>query len=85
MHYFDLRTQFLRVLLNADSEVLTRKSAAAASVTVLADVIGQLCSLILRENGEATLKVCIEDIVKRIETGAQRSYSGTPERSKSCN
>jgi hypothetical protein len=72
MHSTDLRTRIIRTLLQFDSEVLTRKSAAAASVEVLADVTGQLCSLILKENGEAVFKECLDNIVEHIEERARR-------------
>ncbi len=71
MHSTDLRTRLIRTLLQFDSEILTRKSAAAASVEVLADVTGQLCSLILKENGEAVFKECLENIVEHIEARAR--------------
>lgn len=71
MYYTDLRTRIIKALLQVDPEVLTRKSAAAASVEVLAGVTGQLCSLILKENGEAVFRECLANIAERIETTAR--------------
>ena len=75
MYHADLRTLILRTLLEYDSEVLARKSAAATTVSVLADVIGELCSVILKENGEATFNDCLAEIVARIEKAARASAS----------
>jgi hypothetical protein len=75
MYYADLRTIILRTLLEYDSNVLAQKSAAASTVGVLADVTGELCSVILKENGEATFNDCLAEIVARIEKAARASAS----------
>ena len=75
MYYADLRTRLLRTLLEFNSEVLARKSAAASTVGVRADVTGELCSVILKENGEATFKDCLAIIMARIEKAARASAS----------
>ena len=86
MYPSDLRTRILRTLLTFDPEVLTRKSAAASSIGVLADVIGLLSSVILRENGEGTFRDCLADIVESIDTAARASASlATPSTSTEAN
>ena len=75
MHHADLRTLILRILLEFDPEVLARKSSAASAVSVLADVTGELCSMILKENGEATFNDCLAEIVARIDKAARASAS----------
>jgi hypothetical protein len=78
IHHPDLRTRLLRTLLEFDAEALVRKSAAATIVGVLADVTGELCSVILKENGEATFNDCLANIVARIEKAARASASAPP-------
>ena len=68
-----LRTRVLRTLLEFDQEMLTRKSAAAGAIGELADVMGQLCSLILNENGEDIFRECLTNISSRIEKTARDS------------
>ena len=71
----DFRTTILRTLLEFDPGVFAQKSAAASTVIGLADVIGELCSVILKENGEATFNECLANIVARIEKAARASAS----------
>ena len=75
MYSADLRTRIIRSLLTFHPEVLARKSAAASSVRVLAEIIGLLSSVILRENGEATFKECLAEITEDIERAARASVS----------
>jgi hypothetical protein len=73
MYSSDLRTRVIRILLDYDPDVLTRKSAAASTVGILADIMGQLCAVILRENGEATFNDCLLNIIEKIEAAARAS------------
>ena len=77
MYRADLRTRIIRSLLAFDPEALARKSSAATSVRVLAEVIGLLSSVILRENGEATFKECLVEITEDIERAARASVSAS--------
>ena len=77
MYRADLRMRIIRSLLTFDSEALARKSSAASSIRVLAEVIGLLSSVILRENGKATFKDCLAEITEDIERAARASVSAS--------
>lgn len=63
----------LRLLLELEPELMTSKSAAAGVLGALAEVVGGISAIILRENGEDTFQDVLKDMSDQIDHSAHES------------